>query len=51
MSLIINLKVYFGNLALKHDKYVVAEKEFHEQFDKLLTVLGITSPFFLVVQV
>ncbi|VFQ97969.1 unnamed protein product [Cuscuta campestris] len=26
------------------------EKEFHEQFDKLLDVLGITAPFFLVVQ-
>lgn len=26
------------------------EKEFHEQFDKLLDVLGIASPFFLVVQ-
>ncbi|CAH9056513.1 unnamed protein product [Cuscuta epithymum] len=26
------------------------EKEFHEQFDKLLDVLGITSPFYLVVQ-
>lgn len=26
------------------------EKEFHEQFDKLLDVLGITSPFSLVVQ-
>nr|GME16079.1 haloalkane dehalogenase [Ipomoea batatas] len=26
------------------------EKEFHEQFDKLLGVLGIASPFFLVVQ-
>ncbi|KAK3411074.1 hypothetical protein EUGRSUZ_J03079 [Eucalyptus grandis] len=26
------------------------EKEFHEEFDKLLNVLGVTSPFFLVVQ-
>ncbi|KAL3721109.1 hypothetical protein ACJRO7_005866 [Eucalyptus globulus] len=26
------------------------EKEFHEEFDKLLDVLGVTSPFFLVVQ-
>lgn len=27
------------------------EKEFHEEFEKLLEVLGVTSPFFLVVQV
>ncbi|KAH7564999.1 hypothetical protein JRO89_XS09G0102100 [Xanthoceras sorbifolium] len=26
------------------------EKEFHEEFDKLLDVLGVKSPFFLVVQ-
>nr|XP_016468386.1 PREDICTED: haloalkane dehalogenase-like isoform X1 [Nicotiana tabacum] len=26
------------------------EKEFHEEFEKLLEVLGVTSPFFLVVQ-
>jgi hypothetical protein len=29
----------------------VAEKEFHEALDKLLDVLGVKSPFFLVVQV
>ena len=29
----------------------VTEKEFHEEFDKLLDVLGVKSPFFLVVQV
>ncbi|XP_075664931.1 uncharacterized protein LOC142634504 isoform X2 [Castanea sativa] len=26
------------------------EKEFHEEFDKLLDVLGVKSPFYLVVQ-
>ncbi|KAK4375465.1 hypothetical protein RND71_006142 [Anisodus tanguticus] len=30
--------------------YTVAEKEFHEEFEKLLEVLEVTSPFFLVVQ-
>lgn len=30
---------------------LLAEKEFHEEFEKLLEVLGVTSPFFLVVQV
>ena len=29
----------------------VTEKEFHEEFDKLLDVLGVKSPFFLIVQV
>ena len=28
-----------------------AEKEFHEEFDRLLDVLGVKSPFCLVVQV
>jgi hypothetical protein len=27
------------------------EKEFHDALDKLLEVLGVESPFFLVVQV
>lgn len=27
------------------------EKEFHDEFDRLLDVLGVTSPFYLVVQV
>lgn len=27
------------------------EKEFHEEFDRLLDVLDVRSPFFLVVQV
>lgn len=27
------------------------EEEFHEEFDKLLDVLGVKSPFYLVVQV
>ena len=29
----------------------MTETEFHDGFDKLLDVLGVTSPFFLVVQV
>lgn len=32
-------------------KNLLTEREFHEVFDKLLDTLGITSPFFLVVQV
>ncbi|KAG9159999.1 hypothetical protein Leryth_005750 [Lithospermum erythrorhizon] len=33
-----------------YDNYDYTEAEFHEQLDKLLQVLGVTSPFFLVVQ-
>lgn len=29
----------------------ITEKEFHDEFDRLLDVLGVTSPFYLVVQV
>lgn len=31
--------------------FSVTEKEFHEEFDKLLVALDVKSPFFLVVQV
>lgn len=33
------------------NQFIVAEKEFHAELDKLLQVLGIDSPFYLVTQV
>lgn len=43
-------KKLFIDTSLMH-KPTVTEKEFHDEFDKLLEVLGVSSPFLLVVQV
>lgn len=36
---------------LKKILFSTTEEEFHEEFEKLLDVLGVKSPFYLVIQV
>ena len=46
-----NLILFDKNRGLMHSKPIATEKEFHDEFDKLLEVLGVECPFLLVVQV